>query len=309
MSSKPLSLQEAQKRRAAIRRLQQKQDEQLDLGAAQLIKEVEVLYSNFFESVKNLLTTSNLSEDVVIRARELQALASDLQQTLQAAGLENVLRRYEQQLTLATSQALEYFKTQGIKVSKRGVSLQTIETAIAFRVEELNEAINAKTVKPLRIRLIQNIVGTKPTSQIVKETIADIDAGNILRKDGKRFTDHNVEVLVEDTSQRLRRRVIQDKAASLDLQLVEYRGPSDEKTRPACDVMLNHNFHGAPGIYYIDEVTTDLHEDLTEDPLIAGGGWNCRHAFHPVTLDYAQAFGFVDERGLAEEIPEEELND
>lgn len=56
--------------------------------------------------------------------------------------------------------------------------------------------------------------------------------------------------------------------------------------------MLEYDKHGAPGFYYLDEITTDLHEDLVYPPLINGGHPNCRHKFYPVTLDYAKSKGF-----------------
>jgi hypothetical protein len=73
-------------------------------------------------------------------------------------------------------------------------------------------------------------------------------------------------------------------AAQVDAELFVYLGPVDGITRPFCRALANT-------IVTRDQLA-DLDNGQTPDsPLTAGGGYNCRHAFQPVSDRWAKRSG------------------
>ena len=83
------------------------------------------------------------------------------------------------------------------------------------------------------------------------------------------------------------RTVTVNKAIDLGFELFIYIGPDDKITRPFCKHLLDKN----PAIYTIKEIKAMKNgQDL--DVFTFGGGYNCRHGWHPVTPQEAEERGY-----------------
>lgn len=279
--------------------LLESQDKNLNKKLDQFFLELRNFYARYFAEVQFFISSASDTKRGPSRLVELHNMADEIQRVFVEAGLGDVLLKYRDLYPEAAKQAIDYFQEMGIDPNKisRGININNLETIIQFDVEQVTIELNRKLVQPIRSMLIQNSLGTKTAKEITKDIKKQIDEGGVLRKDGKYFTDANIEVLVDNSIQNFRAYVITERGTALGLDIYEYRGPYDDRTRPACQFLLTYNKNGAPGFFYSDEITSSLYPDLEGDPLITRGGYNCRHAFYPVPLEYAQGFGFVERNG------------
>lgn len=281
---------------AEIRRLQLNIDQFIDDESADTIRQVRRFLTSYVNDFKGILSDVALQRSEVITLKEQTELVSQLIQIAKDNGFEEVIADYEKSFARIADKSLEYFSAFGVAKSFAGVDTETIDLLASSFVEDLGLAVNRRLIKPLETQIRASFIALKDRREFVRDITRIIDNDGILRKDGKVFTDQNIEVLVADSNVRFARAVRTEKARALGLQIYQYLGPLDGRTRPACQAMLTTSKHGVPGMYYENEITTKLHPDLTANPLVSGGGFNCRHAFYPVTDDYAAAQGFQLER-------------
>jgi len=193
---------------------------------------------------------------------------------------------------MAERKALEYFEVFGIPPSYDGIDTAALDGFITFEQERLTELIDSRLVTPFRNALIQSNLGNLEPIQVEAMLQAQFDRYSITTANGTIFTVRQIETLVSDQYVRYERHVQDKKAEALGLEVYQYIGPNDDKTRVSCQTMLQVNRYGVAGMLRRQDITTALDPNLREDPLVAGGGFNCRHAWHPITNEYAQSLGF-----------------
>lgn len=267
-----------------LRAYSRRADSHLSSATDEVIRDLKKLYRDFnlrFESL--LRKNSKLSAQDIFERREAVQVMNQLTKILDDAGLEDVVNGYRDKFSDITLNSLKYFEMMGVKPSLRAIDASALDALIHFSENGLRDMVDARFVAPLRTALIQSSIGNRPRASVIDEIMGIADGD---------FSAGQVATIVNDSFNRYSREVRTRKANELDLKIYQYQGPDDKITRPACHYMLNYGENGAEGYFYEDEITAKLHPDLEDNPLIAGGGWNCRHAFFPVTLDFAKSQGF-----------------
>jgi len=173
-----------------------------------------------------------------------------------------------------------------------GVDIASLDGYITFEQQQLRDLVDNRLVRPFRDALIQANLGALEPEQVEGILESLIERYQITNARGNVFSDRQVETLVADSYVRYQRHVQDEKAKALELEIYHYLGPFDQRTRASCREMLTVNRHGVAGMLNRSEITTSLHPELRDNPLQAGGGFNCRHRWYPVTNEYAREQGY-----------------
>lgn len=268
---------------AQLRAYQDRLHSKVANATDQTIRDLKRLYVSFNAQFSKVISDTALTEREAKKFNEMTRVMRELTTILDNAGLEDVVNGYRKHFVEITERVAEYSELWGVKENLRGIDAGMLDSLIDYSETELRKFVDRTLISPVRSGLIAGIVGNRDPKTIADEIFALTS----------NLTPRQAQTLVDDSFSRYHRFARAEQARALDLQVYQYIGPNDQLTRPACDAMLHFNEHGAPGFFYEDEITTDLHPDLEENPLVAGGGWNCRHDFFPVTLAYAESRGFI----------------
>lgn len=249
-------------------------------------KQLQTMYDRYSLRLIKLLRKGG-SETDLINMSDAAETISQLSQVLIDSGYGDIVAAYNAKFPELTANALNYFEAFGVKPSLAGIDEEGLHAIINFGRNELTAHIEAALVAPVQSHLLQAAVGNVSRSELV-DTILALDP-NTLR----------AEVLVDDIYAQYQRSVTVQKGDVLDMEIYVYLGPDDDITSEQCDAMLHVDTHGVEGMLYKDEITVDLHDKLTRNPLIGGGHPRCRHQWSPVTEDYAVSLGFEPRRAAA----------
>lgn len=252
-------------------------------ATARVEKNIAKLYADYFARVKALVNSprelkAGQKSDLVSTLKAMDQLTTILEES----GFEDVIQKYIGELEGLTQSAIAYYDVFGLEKVPAGVSRETLKAYIRFTEKELRDFVPRKLVAPLQSALLQVNFGNVERSEIY----------NVVQNLEDSLTTSQAVTLVNDTFASYQRAVIVETGNALDLEIYVYLGPEDEKTSDQCETMLNVDYHGVPGMLYKDEITVDLDENLTRNPLIGGGHPNCRHHWSPITADYAESQGF-----------------
>jgi len=257
---------------------------------ARIERELSKLYSNFFARVKELV--NNPRQLKTGEATTLQSTITMIEQLtdiLGESGFDDLMSNYVDDFEEMTRSALDYYRAFGAKPSLAGVSAQTLDAYVRFTEGQLRETVPAKLLAPVQSALLQVNFGNRERSDVYDQVVALEQS----------LSYSQAVTLVDDSFAQYQRAVLTETANALELEIYVYLGPDDAITSEQCESMLHENRHGVDGMLYKDEITIDLHENLTRDPLIGGGHPRCRHHWSPVTADYAEAQGFELRREAA----------
>lgn len=274
-----------------LRRLGLAHDRAIEGEGDEVVRELRRFFRNYIRDAESLIgeRASKVSKfDLRIAAQ----LAADLESLTSDAGLPLVLERYQASLDASVVKALDYFEPFGFSTNIESIDTDTIDRLARIQIDDLVREVDRRLVRPLQDAVINSTVGVDSPEAAVAQVKNIIESDGVLTKNGKDFTDAQVETLVRDSQVRFYRDSKARQAENLGLQVVVYEGPFDNKTRPACRALLTSGTHGPENMYYVEEFTTSLHEDLVEPPIIAGGGYNCRHVVNYLTLETAVEAGF-----------------
>lgn len=251
-------------------------------ASALLSKEIQKLFDSYFLRVTRFLSgvDSTLTQTMDLQAAT-QAM-NELRNILVKAGYEDVISSYEDQFEHLTKSALKYFELFGVDDVKAGIDVEALQAWAHFTETEFAQKLQDSLVAPIQSALLQSAVGNVDRNSLVQTVLQLSNVASTAQ----------AEVLVDDAFAQYQRAVVTQKAANLDMQIFVYLGPEDKITSPQCEAMLHANKHGVDGMLYADEITVDLHPNLRENPLIAGGHPRCRHHWSPVSESYAESLGF-----------------
>jgi len=259
--------------------------------ADEVMKQLELVLNAYVRELRALVRRP-ASVSQITRARDTAQLGRDLLNILQDLGLDQFFTEHQNRFARAETLALEYFERHGIKPSLAGVDTASLDGYITYEQQVLTELVDNRLVKPFRDALLQSNLGTLEPEQVESVLESLISRYEIKNARGNVFSDRQIETLVSDSYVRYQRHVQDEKAKALGLEIYHYLGPDDKITRASCRTMLRVSKHGVAGMLPRSEITTALHPDLRADPLTAGGGWNCRHRWYPVTNEYAREQGY-----------------
>lgn len=235
------------------------------------------MFKRYVKEAKLLIASGKGQKSLGAMTKQINELAN----LLEAAGFEDVVKVYLRQFEKLTRDAIGYYSLFG-KPDLAGISTATLNAYIRFTEGELRNIVSRKLVAPLQSALLQaNYAGASRDE--VYQTVSAIEP--TLRPD-------QVVTTVDDAFSSYQRAVIVEAADVAGLEIYQYLGPEDDITSEQCLEMLNIRTHGVPGMLPKDEITVDLHPNLTRNPLIGGGHPRCRHQWSPVTEEYAKAQGY-----------------
>lgn len=227
-----------------------------------------------------------------LRLSDIQSVSEDLGRILQQSGLDDLTEDHLLRLGALVDDVGEYYQVFDKRRAVAGISPNTLSTLLEYEESRFLEAVDNRLVVPFRNALLGSSLLTRDQRSIEEEVGSLIQQYQIETANGRAFTDNQVETLVYDSMQTFQQAVKTSVADDIGFNIYQYLGPLDGKTRRACKAMLSINRHGVPGVLYKDEITVALDPTLDRDPLLAGGGFNCRHFWQPIDEESAIGLGF-----------------
>lgn len=119
------------------------------------------------------------------------------------------------------------------------------------------------------------VTGQKPDYKAIKEKFGNVAASQVRTE-------------VETSIATFNRTITVNKALDLGFKLFIYIGPEDNVTRDFCQRLLDKD----PPIYTIDQIN-DMDNGQGLPAFSAGGGYNCRHQWRPISEKTAKARGWA----------------
>lgn len=208
------------------------------------------------------------------------------------SGLEDVAKDFRKDFKKVEEAGLEYFDVFASEMAKPGFDVTDIRAFATVQEQAFLDLADQRLVQPMRDAVLNGILGNRDSDTIMADVRRIMDERGILTRDRIGFTDTQLETLVEDSYRRYYRVTKMTQANELGMEVIWFQGPDDDLTSDQCRFLLTKAPHGVPNMWLKEEFTTELHPALKQDPLVAGGHWNCRHTVNPVTLGFAESMGF-----------------
>lgn len=159
------------------------------------------------------------------------------------------------------------------------ISADTDRAAVDLLINNSLEKVSTKIQQyglNIQSTVMQAVVtGQKPDYKELKTKFGNVAASQIRTE-------------VETSIATFNRTITVNKAIELGFKLFVYLGPDDNVTRDFCKRVLDKN----PPIYTIDEIN-DMDNDQGLPVFSAGGGYNCRHQWRPISEETARARGWT----------------
>jgi hypothetical protein len=279
-----------------ILKMQEQQERAVVNAGREVYSDLDKVVTQFaarLDSALLELERGNVSRSRAEQILELQTLADGLEEALIDAGFYDTLERFSTKLYEMEPVALQYYELYDLPPSKIGIDVEVLDAWVKYSADGLTDITDRKLIQPMRSALLNASVGNVSQKEVTAEVKAIMDQEGITTKAGEPFTDAQLETYVEDSMRRMQRQVGLEAANELDMQIVQFIGPSDKVTSEQCQWLLSQAPHGAPGFWLQSEVKTGMHPKLKENPLVAGGHFNCRHDFFPVSVTYAKQRGWT----------------
>lgn len=168
-------------------------------------------------------------------------------------------------------------KEYGLSANLQELNTDTVTALIKFKVNDI-ENKSLEVIGSLRpVILEQTILGQKIDLSALRD-----------RVESKLFNSVKTELNTAMLS--FNRLVTATQAERLGVEKFIYIGPDDKVTRPFCQQLLEGR---SPPIYTLKEIM-GMDNEQGMDVLTAGGGYNCRHQWGPVSDEFAKELGFDD---------------
>ena len=302
---------------AQLRRLLTRTDHLIDAAGEDILLSLQKAVRRYatmaqatIENAIQLRALGLQSKDIP-KIADIVSIGDQLGRALLDAGLDDVATEFRTQMDRVRDEALKEFSAYGLPRSLAGIDVASLDAFAAYKEASFLDLADRRLVTPLADAVIQSVVGQKSIGEIRDEIWGLMQSEGITTAAGEPFTDYQMETLVDDSMRRHARLTKQERAASLDMNIVWFTGPDDSKTSAQCEFMLTHAEHGAPGMWLVDEFTKDninnlmsengVEAELAENPIVAGGHWNCRHTIQYVTKGFAAEQGFESDDAADDE--------
>ena len=268
-----------------IKLFSQKHDQLLTGLTRNIERGIAEVYSDFISKFKTTLAKG--SKEEILKLKDALPAMLEIDGLLEQAGLSRVVAEYRASFATIAKDSLEYFAIFGGDTSLKGIDPDVLNAIIDLHTSEVLSAATRELRDPLERAIISTTIGSKPRAAALSEIFEFADT----------LTFGQVTTVVDTTFSMFSRQVRQEKAADLDLAYQIYIGPEDSKTRPACLALLSDGLGNGGNIWLDSEISADMVDGLIGDPRIFGGGYNCRHAFYPISEILAEQEG-VDASGI-----------
>lgn len=262
-----------------LKRLRKQRKSDID----RFVRGIDLIYKESIQEVQRRLRAKDIT--VVEAAGAINTLEDFLKQNgfrEQYREMREVYReelKSIQKLTQAASTARE---AAGIpKIATGSLDSKTVSTLMRIELD--------KTTKILQ-RSIVDVKSTLLRSVITGAAIdfKGITSGVTNKVASQLRTEINTSVGIFNKT------LTTSKAKESGFELFLYIGPDDSVTRPFCQEVLNGSIDGLGKnvpIYTVEEIE-GMDNGQIGDTIISAGGYNCRHEFIPVSLEYAKELGF-----------------
>lgn len=258
-------------------------DEVSDEAALATVEELRRFLKNYLRNFKARMADFGASKSELIDLAEQAQMVSMVTEILEESGYGDVVDSFREGLESVGEESLSYFeKFMRDEVTYSGVAREAIELLTGAFVEELDLTIDSRLIRPLENHIRQTTLALTDRKQTVSEITTFITDSGIVRQDGNAFTNYNIETLVSESGRRFAETIRATQAAELGLEVFVYTGPLDKVTSDQCVFLLTETPHGAPGMWYRDELRAGMHPKLKESPLPGRGHHGCRHQWGPI---------------------------
>lgn len=205
---------------------------------------------------------------------EAASIVGGLNQGLIEAGLPEVVRQIRHAYADELSAISTRFSISDLNSTLSGADSAVVNALIDYDYDKVTSLISPY-VDDIGSTVLRSVIsGEQPDIQALLDKSTDILESQITTE---------VDTLLSGFS----RTVTANKAAEFGLTLFLYIGPDDKVTRDFCHEVLSED----PAIYSIDEIRK-LDNDQGLDPLIYGGGYNCRHQWAAISEEEAKSMGW-----------------
>jgi hypothetical protein len=241
------------------------------LQVDRFLGELKLLYRG---SIKELAGIMERNPD--IKALEKAALVNSLESILINNGFEGI---YNQQLGMyrnELSAIREEFTARGTTETVGRLSEEAI-----FQLADFESQKIAKTLESFQV----DVKASLYRSYILGEPVQVDDLFNDF---GER-TFNNLRAELNTAMSTFARTVTAEAAQDAGFELYLYIGADDSVTRDFCGELLSKD----PPIYTAEEIDS-MDNGQLPDVMTTGGGYNCRHQWSPVSLEFAKSLGYVD---------------
>lgn len=270
-----------------------KLDEKRALEAGDRVeKELKKLFRNYRNELKAFLRDpKSFSKSEKFDLAVVTKTINQLESILTRAGRDDVIGAIADELPDLQKSAREHFKQFGKLPKMGGTSEEALDAYMEYSYNYIDQTLDRALADPVREALFHGVFGNRSREDGIENILSITDE----------LTENQVVTLVDDTFRQFQRAVTNETAKELELDIFWFQGPDDERTSEQCEYILNESPHGVPGMWYRDEITVDMVPGITldNDPLVAGGHFNCRHKFYPITEDFAKEQGFELQREAA----------
>lgn len=263
-------------------------------SGADFIEDLEKVVSDFAVRVNFALgevVEGDYNRDQLTRIREIAKVGEGLEDALLDAGFDDLAESFGDRLRVVSDQASRYYDLFGVEPSKAVVPSELLEGWVNFSTQELTEIADRKILRPIRRALLQAQVGNRTYSEAKKDIKSAMEQEGITTKRGEPFTDAQTNVFVADSMRRMNRQTVIEGANRLKIKLVQYIGPNDKKTSEQCQFLLRGEKGDGSGVWKEKNLKAGIHPGLKQNPLVAGGHFNCRHNFWPISEEGLEEFG------------------
>lgn len=258
-------------------------------ASAQAVDKFRAFLGDYVKGVKSVLADTASKTSAKIDLAEQQQVVDSMRELLTESGYDAVVNEFESSLSEVGQDALKYFAEYYDKTPTfGGASKEFLDALASDLLDELDYQVDSQLVRPLENAVRNSVLSLETRAEQVADITKVINEGSVLRRDGKQFTQANIETLVSDAPRRFGQQVRNEQATELALDVFIYTGPLDAVTSEQCIFLLTEAKHGAQGFWYRDEISADMHPKLRENPLVARGHYNCRHTWMPTTEDAAK---------------------
>lgn len=207
-------------------------------------------------------------------AAEAANIIGGLNQGLIDAGLADVVKGIRGAYADELSAISTRFSISDLKKVFSGADRSVVDELINFDTSKVTNLISPY-IDDIGATVMRAVVGGEsPDIQALLDKSTDLIESQVATE---------VDTLLSGFS----RAVTANKAAEFGLELFLYIGPDDKITRDFCHEVLSKD----PAIYSIDEIRK-LDNDQGLDPLIYGGGYNCRHQWAAISEEEAISMGW-----------------
>lgn len=247
------------------------------------VRGIDLIYKEAIQEVRARLRNKDIT--VVEAAGSINALDDFLKQNgfkEQYREIRTVYREELKSIKKLTAAASTARESAGIaKISVGSLDSATVSTLMRIELDKTTKLLQ-KSIVDVKSTLLRSVI----TGAAIN--FKSITEGFTSKLSNQLRTEINTSVGIFNKT------LTTSRAKESGFELFLYVGPDDSVTRDFCQQVLGGTIDGlnkGVPIYTLDEIGS-MDNGQISDTLISAGGYNCRHEFIPVSLEYAKELGF-----------------